>query len=189
MVWAILSDDQNAAIKELTESQQSDRIVAVIGGAMLDDSVRRALEQRLRPKDGTTDMNNKLFRVGGPLGNTGPKIDLGYQLYMLDKPHRNAMHGLSEIRNLFAHNLSMSFADQGTKMKEASAKLLLHEGITHYPDPLLNMEDAMPELEPTTTPRDRFLVNLKLGLLWLAADYFKHESWSNVPTSYKVAGT
>jgi hypothetical protein len=99
---------------------------------LLDDSLRRALELRLRAKDGNTDMNEKLFRINGPLGNLQPKIDLGYQLYMLDKPYRNAMYGLAEIRNLFAHNLSMTFADTGTKMAIAFAKLTLHEGKEFY---------------------------------------------------------
>ena len=132
MVWAILSDEQNTAVNELIRGQQSDRIVGILGGALLDNSLRQALELRLRAKDGNTDMNEKLFGVNGPLGNLQPKIDLGYQLYMLDKPYRNAMYGLAEIRNLFAHNLSMTFADTGTKMAIASAKLTLHEEKEFY---------------------------------------------------------
>jgi hypothetical protein len=41
----------------MIETFQSDRIVAIIGGALLDDGLRRALELRFRPKDGKTDMN------------------------------------------------------------------------------------------------------------------------------------
>jgi hypothetical protein len=137
MVWAILNEDQASALAELTSLENSDRIVAILGGALLDDSVRRALESRLRAKDGNTDMNEKLFRVGGPLGNLQPKIiGLGYQLYMLDKPHRNLMYGLAEIRNLFAHNLSMTFSDTSEAMKKASAKLTLHDGKKFYPPPI-----------------------------------------------------
>ena len=104
MVWALLNQAQNVALNELIEGQKSDRIVAIVGGAMLDDSLRHAIEQRLRF---AKDMNEKLFKVGGPLGNTAPKIDLGYQLYMFEKPMRNTMYGMTEIRNLFAHRLDM----------------------------------------------------------------------------------
>ena len=180
MVWAILNEDQRAALGELIEGQKSDRIVSVIGGAILEDSLRRALELRMRPKDGNTDMNDKLFRVGGPLGNFGPKIDLGYQLYMFDKPYRNAMYGISEIRNLFAHNLSMTFASGGPKMNTALDKLALHVGQTHYQSALWEGDSAH-IIEATDTAKDKILVNLKMCLLWLMLDNAKHQPWSNVP--------
>jgi hypothetical protein len=66
MVWAILNEDQNTALREIVKFQ-SDRIAAILGGAMLDDSLRQTLEHRLRHDK---DMNKKLFRVTGPLGNT-----------------------------------------------------------------------------------------------------------------------
>jgi hypothetical protein len=81
------------------------------------------------------------------MGNTGPKIDLGYQLYMFEKPARNTMHGMIEIRNLFAHRLDMTFDDNGEKLKQAAAKLTFHEGRTHYPTPFENL-DSVYELEP-----------------------------------------
>ncbi len=183
MVWAILNREQDAAIKELIYGQSSDRVVAVIGGALLDTSIRRALELRMRRKDGKSDINEKLFKVGGPLGNTGPKIDLGYQLWMLDKPTRNTMYGLSEIRNLFAHSLSMTFDNAGKKITELSEKLVLHEGRTHYPSINDWPENTDVELEPTRNVREKFVVNLKLSLLTLMADYLKHEPWCNTPTN------
>jgi hypothetical protein len=175
MVWALLNQAQNAALNELLEGQQSDRIVAIIGGAMLDDSLRHAIEQRFRFEKG---VNDKLFKVGGPLGNTAPKIDLGYQLYMFEKPARNTMHGLTEIRNLFAHRLDMTFDDKGEKMKQAAAKIVLHEGRTHYPTPYEDV-DSVHELEPTATLRDKFIVNLKLCLIELLRDHYRHVAWSN----------
>jgi hypothetical protein len=84
MVWVTLNVEQSVALDELIQTQWSDRTVAILGGALLDDSIRQALELRLRAKDGKTDMNDKLFHIGGPLGNLQPKIDLGYQLYMLE---------------------------------------------------------------------------------------------------------
>ena len=180
MVWAVLNKDHDEALKELIKGQSSDRVVAIIGGAMLDSNLRRALELRMRQKDGKTDMNEKLFRVGGPLGNTGPKIDLGYQLRMLDKPTRNAMYGLSEIRNLFAHSISMKFDNANKKMSEFSDKLSLHELHTNYPS-VNHLQDTGVPLEPVRNTREKFIVNLKLCLLMLIADYASHEPWCNTP--------
>jgi hypothetical protein len=183
MVWAILDPVQNEALKELIYVQESDRIVAILGGALLDDSLRHVLEQRLRQKDGNTDINEKLFRPGGPLGNLQPKIDLGYQLYMLDKEHRNAMYGLAEIRNLFAHNLAMKFSDAGEKMKTAVAKLRLHETRDSYPSPIASDKNKYP-IEPANSVKDKFIVNLKFCLLWLMIDLNKHHAFCNVPVEY-----
>ena len=187
MVWATLGAKQNAAINELNHGLQSDRIVAIVGGALLDDSLRQALEFRLRAKDGNTDMNEKLFRVNGPLGNLQPKIDLGYQLYMLDKPYRNAMYGLAEIRNLFAHNLWMTFGDTGEKMKNASSKLTLHDGKEFFPSPALGHEHRHP-IGQVNSLKDKFLVNLKFCLLWLFMDSVKHHANSNAPTYFSDEG-
>jgi hypothetical protein len=176
MVWAVLNPAQNAALTELMEGQNSDRIVAILGGAMLDDSLRNALELRLRPAKST---NDKLFGIGGPLGNTGPKIDLAYQLYMFEKPMLDAMHGLTEIRNLFAHRLDMTFFDAGKKFTGAVAKLTLHEGRTHYPNPFRNRLESDHELEPTDSVRGKFFVNLQICLIWLMGDRHEHLPWSN----------
>jgi hypothetical protein len=183
MVWALLNQAQNVALNELLEGQKSDRIVALLGGALVDDSLKVAIQQRLRFDK---DMNEKLFKVGGPLGNTGPKIDLGYQLYMFEKPLRNTLYGLSEIRNMFAHRLDMTFSDKGEKLKVALAKLVLHEGRKVYPTPFEN-RDSVHELEPTNTPRDKFFVNLKISLIELLRDHFRHVPWSNAPSGQVVS--
>jgi hypothetical protein len=177
MVWAILNPDQNTALKELIKGQNSDRVVAILGGVMLDDSLRRALELRFRKSDG---MNDKIFRVTGALGNLGPKIDIAYQLYMFEKPMLNALHALAEIRNLFAHQMDMRFSSDATKMKEAIAKLTLHEGKTYYPSATED-SDTTYRLETIHQTRDLFIVNLKLALIWLMSDRGKHAPGSNFP--------
>jgi hypothetical protein len=183
MVWAILNPDQNAALKELIQGQKSDRVVAVVGGAILDNSLRLALEQRLRPKNGKTDINEQLFRPAGPLGNLQPKIQLAYQLYMFEKPVRNAMTGLAQIRNLFAHHLDMRFSSDHPEMKKAVAQLRLQEGRTHYPSAFGG--DTKYRLEIIHQTRDLFFVNLKLVLICLMADADKHLPWSNSPMNIK----
>ena len=93
MVWAVLANDQIAALEELRNQQNSDRIVAILGGAMLDDSLRQTLEWRLRHSEGI----NSNLDIGRPLGNLGPKIDLAYQLYVFERDTHDAFIGLSEF--------------------------------------------------------------------------------------------
>jgi hypothetical protein len=179
MVWALLNAEHRTAMKEITDSQ-SDRITAILGGVMFDDSLRVSLEMRLRPKDGNTDMNDKLFRVNGPMGNAAPKIDLAYQLYMLDKKSRNSMHGICEIRNLFAHNMTMTFASSSEKLKTSLGKLELHDGVTKYPHPFFG-GDSEDDIEKVTTPKEIFILNVKLSLIVLMRDRRIHQIHTNLP--------
>ena len=185
MVWAILNEGQNAALNELLEGNKSDRIVAVVGGAMIDDALRQILEYRLRPKEGSTDINEILFRPSGPMGNLQPKIQLGYQLYAIDKPHRNALTGLAELRNAFAHQLSLHFDDESPTISSAIKKLTLHVGKTHYPNPTSNIpkEVSIPFESDFDfrRRRDVYFVNLKLCLIWLMGDFNRHQPHSNIP--------
>jgi hypothetical protein len=182
MAWAIGNPQQNAALQELIQQQSSDRVVAIVGAAICEDALKNALESRFRDTAGhSTDINEKLFRAGGPLGNFIPKIDLGYQLYAFEKAIRNAMYGIAEIRNLFAHQLDMNFESNDPRMVRAIAKLTLHEGRTHYSNPITETDHLETPIDPTNTARDKFLVNLKLCLLWLFGDHRRHGMWSNVP--------
>jgi hypothetical protein len=185
MVWAIGNPAQNTALKELIHGQSSDRVVAIVGGAILEDALKEAMISRLRDTAGhKVDMNEKLFRVGGPLGFFMPKIDLGYQLEMFEKPVRNAMYGIADIRNLFAHQLDMTFESANTKLADAAKKLRLHDGITHYPIPVWESQNSEYELEPIGTIREKFFVNLKLCLIWLFGDHNRHHPNCNIPITW-----
>jgi hypothetical protein len=96
---------------------------------------------------------------------------------MFEKPFRNAMYGIAEIRNLFAHQLDMQFQSTDQKLIKAAKRLTLHEGLTHFPNPGV-WERHLAPIDSTDTVRDKFLVNLKVCLLWLAADYWRHLPWS-----------
>lgn len=112
------------------------------------------------------------------MGNLGPKIDLAYQLYAIDKPTRNASYGISEIRNLFAHNLSASFDSTDKKLLGLLGKLALHEGRTHYPFHQAE-RDSEYEIPPTRTNVDKFIVNLQIAVLLLMRDRSRHVTSSN----------
>ena len=176
MVWAILGEDQSKAIREIVASD-SDRIIAVVGGAMLDHTLQQTLIERLRQDK---NMNKKLFKPNGPLGNLGPKIDLAYQLYMFEKHVRNSLYGISEIRNFFAHHLDASFASEDRAVTTAVGKLELHKNRSHYPNPHTRI-DSQYEIESIANNRDLFLVNLKVGLLFPMADRLNHILYTNTP--------
>jgi hypothetical protein len=181
MVWAILSEDYNKAIREIIASD-SDRIIAVVGGAMLDHTLRLTLETRLRDNK---DINRKLFKPTGPLGNLVPKIDLAYQLFAFSNEVRNTLYGLSDTRNFFAHRLDALFDTRDDKLINALKKLTLHTGRSHYPDPFKGLgNDSEYEIEPANTQRDLFLVNLKLSLIYLMGDRLSHVANSNLPLDY-----
>ncbi len=181
MVWAILGEDQTKAIKEIVASD-SDRIIAVVGGAMLDQTLRQTLEDRFRDNK---DKNNKLFKPTGPLGSLGPKIDLAFQLYVFEKHVRESFYGLSEVRNYFAHRLDASFSSHDKPLNNALAKLSLHENRSHYPHPNTRTDSDF-EIEHIANNRDVFLVNLKVGLIFLMADRLNHTLFTNTPLNNAV---
>jgi hypothetical protein len=181
MLWRLLGKDRNIALRELSSEQNSDRVIAIVGAAMLDGALREILEQRLRPS-AETDINDLLFRPGAPLASTQPKIQLAYQLYALEKPERNAMFGLSQIRDIFVQHLGATFDFPDLSMSSAFANLILHESVTHYIDPE-TMRYSSHKIEDITSMRDLFTVNLKLSLTHLACDTRKHQQHSNIPVS------
>ena len=177
MTWAIFSDGHIRAIVELIQQSQSERVTAIVGGALLDDTLRRTLTERLRDDK---DIARKLLRVSGPLGNTKPKIDLLYMLGGCEKPVRDTLHGLSQIRNYFAHNLEPKFDSQTKDVLDAMLLLTLHVNKKYYPRHLDNRESEV-EIEAVATNRDKFIINLKLCLIVLMHDRVSHVTWSNKP--------
>ena len=176
MAWAIFSDDHLRAIGEMIQSG-SERVTAIVGAALLDDTLHRTLAERFR---NDKDIANKLLKVNGPLGNSVPKIDILYMLNAFEKPTRNTLYGIAEVRNFFAHNLDASFDSKKEKMVEAMKKLVLHENRTHYPHHLFRHDTKHP-LEPIRSNRDRFIVNLQLCLIALMQDRVSHETHSFEP--------
>ena len=181
MTWAIFDDAHIKAIGEIIGSG-SPRVTAIVGGALLDDTLRRTLSERFRNDN---DITKKLLRVNGPLGNTVPKIDVLYQLGAIEKPVRNALYGLSTIRNVFAHNLSASFDLKTREMLGAIKLLTLHESRKVYPHQIYDGETKIP-IETVANNRDKFLVNLRLCLIALMRDRVSHERWSNKPRTKKA---
>ena len=112
MTWAIFPDDKHtsALIELLTTG--SERVMAVIGGALLEQAIDRTLRERLLNKP---DLVDNLLEVDRPLGNMSPKIDLLCPLGAFDEKAHAAMKGIAGVRNFFAHHLDASLGSDDRK--------------------------------------------------------------------------
>jgi hypothetical protein len=177
MTWAIFPDEPHRrAILEL-QTTKSERVVAVVGGAMLETAVTRTLFERLRKEK---PAENLLDVMSGALGTIAPKIDLLYLLASFDDAVRKTMKAIAGVRNVFAHNLDASFDQPSSELKKRLALLTLHKDRKHYPHHLYG-PDTNIAIERIESDRDLFLVNLKLALLILMRDRCSHETYTNKP--------
>lgn len=181
MVWPIFGDHQLKlnSINRIMSSPD-DLVVAIIGGAMLEEAVERTLIERMRQSDTGYD---RLFEPTKPLSSTSAQIDALYMLWGLEPHVRKSMLELYRVRNFFAHNLAATFESKEKRLIKALNGLKLHLNLTHYPDARFGTPTSKP-IEPVKTNRDKFIVNLKLCLNYLMQDRCKHISFSTVPISH-----
>jgi DNA-binding MltR family transcriptional regulator len=176
MTWAIFDDSHTRGIIEMISSG-SERVLAIVGGALLDETVRRTLKERFRNDPGIVA---NILEVERPLGNLGAKIDVLYLLHGIDNQIREALKGLAGVRNFFAHNLDASFDSVDKKFLKAMSRLRLHKNRTHYPHHLYG-GDGPHLIEPIKNRQTQFVVNLKLGLIMLMRDRVSHRTHTNQP--------
>src|SRR4030081_1688311 len=105
MTWAVFADSHARAIGEILTTG-SERVVAIVGGAFLEETVERTLKERLRD---APSIIKTLLEPDNPLGNIAPQVDLLHLLYAFEANVRDALKGLARVRNFFAHNLAASF--------------------------------------------------------------------------------
>jgi hypothetical protein len=175
MTWAIFDDSHTRGIIEMISSG-SERVLTVVGGALLDETVRRTLKERFRDEPGIVA---NILEVERPLGSLGAKIDVLYLLYGIEQT-REALKGLAGVRNFFAHNLDASFDSVDKEFLKAMSRLRLHENRTHYPHHLYG-GDGPYAIESIKNRRTQFVVNLKLGLIMLMRDRVSHRTHTNQP--------
>jgi len=176
MRWALILDRPHAeAVTEILNTNSA-RIIAVVGGALLEDTIEHTLEVRLRDDPGVA---YRMIGIDRPLGNVGPQIDMLYLLHAIDNTTRTILSALTKIRNFFAHHLvANSFDDPDEKLQTPIEDLRLHDKRTHWPHHLYP-EDTGEPLPPVRSTQDRFLVNLQLGLILLMRDRVAHNPHSN----------
>jgi hypothetical protein len=111
MEWVTVSKDVGDALKELDEG--GDRAAAIVAAALVEEHLTTALESYLHQHPKVT---KGLFRISGPLGSFGAKIDLALLVGMFGPASHKELDTIKDIRNLFAHNLRLKgFATQRIK--------------------------------------------------------------------------
>lgn len=94
--------DTNKALREL--HSESDRAVALVGGAVVEQCLHDALLVHLHKDKRLTD---RLFHPSSALGSFAIKIDLGYLVGLYGDGARSELNLIRKIRNEFAHNLEV----------------------------------------------------------------------------------
>jgi len=174
--WAILNPDIMSGVKEFTESS-SHRVCALVGGAVVEEALLQSLILRTR----TSSIQELMFNPGRPLGDFFAKINLGYLLNMYEANEQSALVGIAEIRNLFAHRLTISsFDGVDEKIATSFTRLKLHEKYKSFPSPFWdgNIEYVIPECK---TRREVFTTNVQVLLFLLMRDMRVHLAGTNVP--------
>ena len=95
-----------------------------------------------------------------------------------DDKTRRALQGTHRIRNYFAHTLDASFTSPDKEFLDNFKRLTLYEDRSHYPHPLFGPNSDV-QIETTITNQDRFIVNLRIALLFLMRDRVSHHPYSN----------
>lgn len=178
MAWPVLNAQIASGLKEVITSR-SDRIVAIVGGAVVDEALYRMLLYRMRRDEG---VNEFYFGPDGPLGSFGSRVNLAYLLQAIDKPTRDSLSAMAKIRNAFAHRLDITFRSNAPEIKKHLPRLILHEHFRFYPHGLW-IGDSDERVRRPRTPRERFLANMRIILAILMRDLTVHYPHSNVPIS------
>lgn len=101
-----------SAFRQMMDSlrnETSDRAVAIVGAAYLDDRLGQTLRAFFINRDKPT---RELLSTQGPLGAFGARIHLAFCLGLLDEDEYHDLGTIQKIRNAFAHQTgSLSFEE------------------------------------------------------------------------------
>jgi DNA-binding MltR family transcriptional regulator len=135
---------------------ESDRIVAIVGGAYLDsllDSLLRAVFTD------TPEEVDRLLRPDAPLGSNGSRYQLAYCLGLIRKDQRDDLKTIAKIRNLFAHDFKALSFDTAPA-RDLCSNLQQPGLVESMPANIFSAEAAEQMSayvqEITTTPRQKF---------------------------------
>jgi len=173
-VWELATDDEKSIIDDL--NKDSDRAVAIIAGSMIEARLETSILCRTRREPIIED---RLFQPSGPLGSFATKIDLAYLFGLISEPGYRDLVILKDIRNSFAHKLSVKdFSTASIKDKTMNLSLVeTHVGnftgakgetllrpMSNAGLPRLNVYDYAAKKK---TPRARYLMTAQLFITCL----------------------
>lgn len=92
--------------------KESDRGMALIATSYLEDILRRAIADFLVDCKANRDL---LEGFNAPLGTFSARIAAAVALGLISQEEAEEVHRLRKIRNIFAHQVHVSFEDKGVK--------------------------------------------------------------------------
>jgi hypothetical protein len=98
MEWITVSKDVEDALKELDDG--GDRAAAIVAATLVEEHLTVALECYLHRHPKVT---KELFKISGPLGSFGAKIDLALLVGMFGHASYKELNTIKDLRNQFAH--------------------------------------------------------------------------------------
>ena len=111
-----------AAFEELMEGAQSDRAIAVLGFAMLDDWLSEVVKAVIiRPKN--QENKNMLFGPNGFLYTAGAKTEMLFRFGLLPTLTYSDLSLMRKIRNEFAHSPKAGASFDAEKISRLTEKL------------------------------------------------------------------
>lgn len=130
-------------------SDESDRSLAIIGAALLDEQLAELLASFFVENDKNT---KSLLSPNGPIGAFGVRVGLSYALGLIDTPTYRDLRLIQKIRNRFAHvSTDIDFTDN--KIQGMCASLEIPQWVG---DP----EDVDPD-----SPRGKYFSGVR-GILY-----------------------
>lgn len=146
----------------------SDRVIAVVGAAYLDDCVESLLRAALRDDFDAVD---GLVGQFGPLGSNGARARLAYCLGLVSRDHYDDLRRVADIRNKFAHNYRLRTLD-ASPVRELCAQLRQPAAFASMTSTVIvggESEHAIRYAkEITATPRQQYETTIRMLFITLA---------------------
>lgn len=112
MAWLTLSQTESRTFFDIIHEIEggSPRAVAVVAGAFVEEHLTKVLRWRLVKEriKSNVDLQEEMFRPGGPLGDFGNKLNLAYLMGLISKDAWKELDDIRLIRNRFAHNVEIN---------------------------------------------------------------------------------
>jgi DNA-binding MltR family transcriptional regulator len=119
-VWVFLDDGEKSILSTL--DLDSERAIGIVIGSMIENRLQRAMLAKFHR---SKQIEERLLQASGPLGSFSAKIDLACLIGLISTEAHHDLMVLKDIRNRFAHDLSiLNFASQQIRDKAQNFKLL-----------------------------------------------------------------
>jgi hypothetical protein len=185
MRWSVTHDDEKVAIDELYY-HASDRAIGIVVGSIIEMRVTALLKDNMIKEQDSAKLkgetiHSKMFHSSAPLGSFSAKIRLAYLLKLVNEHALRDLENLKDIRNLFAHDLSIGSFDIQVVIDKCKNFTLCDryvrdsEGGAHGDGSAQFIYEVKNAAERLKTAKDRYVLTaqvLSLGILLGAGPNF-----------------